>query len=403
MKIIYINHYSGSFNQAREWRPYYLSKALLKEGVNVSVIGASFHHLHRETYEQQEDILSRDIDGVDFTWLKTPFYKGNGIKRIINMLSFGAKVLKFDPVKHLDLAKPDAIVISSAHPFHLLGGIRWARKYKAKLILEVRDAWPLSLNLLMGLSKFHPLSLLLELFQYIGLKAADKVIALPGGLKEYFIEKGMGADKFVHVCNGIDPSSDFSGVLPIKNELDKLRARYKRVVMYAGSIGVPNAMDYCIDAMNLIDDPDIAMVIVGHGTEKQRLQLEAKNCNIYFFEPVPKNTIQSLLAYSDICIISWLDLPLYKYGISPNKLFDYMFASKPIINAVNSDFNITGACDCGLTIKPESAEVMKEAITQLSALSDEELQKKGVNGKELVMSTYTYEKLAKKVINEALN
>lgn len=402
MNLIYINHYSGSFNQPREWRPYYLSKSLVNEGLNVSVVGASFHHLHRETYEQKEKVLAKDVDGVRFTWLKTPLYKGNGIKRIINMISFGAKVFKYDPVKYLNLAKPDAIVVSSAHPFHVLGGIRWARKYKAKLIFEVRDAWPLSLNLLIGLSKFHPLSLLLEVFQYIGLKAADKVIALPGGLKPYFIEKGMDADKFVHVCNGIDPSSDFSGTLPIKNELDELRARYKRIVMYVGSIGVPNAMDYCINAMNRIDDPDIAMVVVGHGTEKQRLQQEANNRNIYFFEPVPKNTIQSLLAYSDICIISWLNLALYEYGISPNKVFDYLFASKPVINAVNSEFNITGECDCGLTIAPENLEVMKQAITELASLSDLELKRKGNNGKELVMSTYTYSNLAKKMINEAL-
>jgi glycosyltransferase involved in cell wall biosynthesis len=402
MNLIYINHYSGSVNQPREWRPYYLSKSLLNEGVNVSVIGASFHHLHRETYDKEKPVVSKDVDGVRFTWLKTPLYKGNGLKRIINMLSFGGQIFKFDPVKHLNLDTPDAIIISSAHPFHILGGIRWARKYNAKLIFEVRDAWPLSLNLLMGLSKLHPLSMLLEVFQFIGLKAADKVIALPGGLKPYFEKKGMASDKFVHVCNGIDPSSDFNATLPIETELNELRSRYKRIVMYTGSIGVPNAMDYCIEAMNLIEDEDIAMVVVGHGTEKERLKKRAQNPNVYFFDPVPKNTIQSLLAYSDICIISWLSLPLYEYGISPNKVFDYMFAGKPVINAVNSKFNITGECDCGLTIEPENTEVMKQAIVELAALSDPELKRKGDNGKNLVLSTYTYKNLAKKVINETL-
>lgn len=402
MNLIYINHYSGSYNQPREWRPYYLSKALTDEGIDVSVIGASFHHLHREQFDQKDSVLAKDVDGIKFTWLKTPLYQGNGLKRIVNMLSFGAQIFKYDPVKDLNLATPNAIVISSAHPFHILGGIRWAKKYKAKLVFEVRDAWPLSLNLLMGLSKLHPLSLLLEVFQFIGLKAADKVIALPGGLQPYFEQKGMAADKFVHVCNGIDPNFNFSETLPIEDEIKQLRQRYKRIVMYAGSIGVPNAMDYCIKAMNLIDDDDIAMIIVGKGTEKQRLQGESTNPNVYFFDPVPKNTIQSLLAYSDICIISWLNLPLYEYGISPNKVFDYMFAGKPIINAVNSEFNITGECDCGLTIEPENVERMKQAIIELAHLSDEELIQKGENGKQLVLANYTYPNLAKKVINETL-
>lgn len=402
MNLIYINHYSGSELEPREWRPYYLSKALYKEGLDVSVICASFHHLHKKSSFQKESVKSKLVEGVNFIWLKTSFYKGNGFGRIKNMIQFGFKVFKYDPVRDLNLKKPDAIIISSAHPFHILGGLRWAKKYDAKLIFEVRDAWPLSLNLLVGLHRLHPLSILLEFFQFVGLKFSDKVIALPGGLKSYFETKGMKAEKFIHVCNGIDPTSQFNAELDIGSELAVLRDKYKRIVMYAGSLGVPNAFSYCIDAMNQIADPSIALIVVGEGSEKSKLIEKSINPNVYFFDSVPKNAIQSLLSFADICVISWLDLPLYKFGISPNKLFDYMYAAKPIINAVNSDYSITGDCDCGMIIAPENIELMKNAIITMSELSDEELMIKGCNGKQHVLKYYTYEKLAKKVIDEAL-
>lgn len=398
-----MNHYSGSYNVPKEWRPYYLSKALVSLGVNVAVISASFHHLHREEYIQKADVNFKKVDGVKFIWLKTPQYLGNGIGRIKNMFSYGYSVYRKDPVEHLNLNKPDVIIVSTAHPFHLLGGWRWARKYNAKLILEIRDAWPLSLNLLLGLSKLHPFSVLLSAFQFLGLKLADKVVGLPEGMKAYCELKGMKADKFIHVCNGIDQNESFTEPSDISSELESIQKKYVRVIMYTGSLGVPNAMKYCIDAMNQIENDEIAMVIIGEGSEKERLISSSMNRNIYFFKPVPKNTIQTVLAYADICIISWLDMEIYKYGISPNKLFDYMFSGKPIIQAINSPYSIIGDCNCGVLVPSENASKIKVAIVDLCSKSNEELNKMGKRGREKVLNEYTYDKLARKLLNEALD
>ncbi len=400
MNVIYINHYAGSYSQPREWRPYYLSKGFKHYGANASVITASFHHLQKKhTNVQEQSILQKDVDGINYTWLKTPQYEGNGIKRILNMFAFAKSVFKTNPVLELGLPKPDLIIISSAHPFHLLGGLRWAKKFNAKVYFEVRDAWPLSLNLLLGLKKWHPFSLWLSFFQYLGLKFTDKTIGLASNIEPYLISKGLSSGKFLYVCNGIDEAQPLSDTCVHDEQLTSIRRKYKRVLMYTGSLGLPNAMDGVIDAMNTINEDDIALIIIGNGLEKQSLIKRSLNSNVFFLEPIPKDEIQRALAYSDICIIAWQDLELYKYGVSPNKIFDYMWAKKPIIQALSSTNNHVSLSGCGVNINAQNINDIRKAIIEMSLLDESELIQLGKKGYNFLMDNFEYKILAKKILD----
>ena len=39
----------------------------------------------------------------------------------------------------------------------------------------------------------------------------------------------------------------------------------------------------------------------------------------------------TLLAATDACFIGWNRKPIYRFGVCPNKLFDYMMAARPVI------------------------------------------------------------------------
>ena len=75
-------------------------------------------------------------------------------------------------------------------------------------------------------------------------------------------------------------------------------------------------------------------LIVGNGQSKKRLMNKYNSNNILFIDGIPKKQIQSILSLSDVCFLSWNKEFLYKYGTSANKLFDYMYSAKPIINAI---------------------------------------------------------------------
>jgi len=399
LNILYYNHYSGSVNFAREWRSYYLSKGFLSWGHEVSVVCASTHHMHREEVVQIENIVQRNIDGITFTWLKVPSYVGNGISRIKSMMFFGMKVLLKDPVKSLALKKPDLIIASSVHPFHLLGAIRWAKKYNVPVYFEVRDPWPLSLNLLLGMSKLHPFSLLLQLFQYIGHKYTTKTISLAINLEPYMREHGLDKGKFIYVCNGIDQTQEVLSHSVLDDELSALRAKYERIFIYTGSHGSPNALEYFIDAFNLIKSNDIALVLIGDGKEKKNLIHRNVNSNCFFFPPVKKEEIQRVLSFADVCIISWQDIPMYKYGVSPNKVFDYMWAKKPILQALNSAQNQVELAHCGLNVDPANVNEIKAGILDLAKRSDYELKCFGQKGYDFLIKNYEFKNLAKKILD----
>ncbi|KGJ93581.1 hypothetical protein ND2E_2310 [Colwellia psychrerythraea] len=355
--------------------------------------------MHREIVEQNESFINKNVDGVNFSWIKVPSYAGNGLSRIKSMLTFGAKVLFSDPISTLGLSQPDLIIASSVHPFHLLGALRWARKYKVPVFFEVRDPWPLSLNLLLGLSKWHPFSLLLQLFQYIGHKYTDKTISLAINLEPYMREHGLDEGKFLYVCNGIDKTQERASNSALDEKLTRLRDKYKRIIIYTGSHGVPNALEYVIDAFNSIDVSSIALVLVGDGKEKKNLIKRNCNSNCYFFPPVNKDEIQRVLSFADICIISWQDISMYKYGVSPNKVFDYMWAKKPIIQALNSPQNQVELANCGVNVKPGDTFEIKEAILDLSNRTDDELTHLGEKGYDFLMENYEFKDLAKKILD----
>ena len=397
INILYIHPYSGSPDHPREWRPFYLSKYLTKLDTKVNVLTSSYHHVHRSHIELKSPFYSKLVDGINFVWLKVPFYNGNGFNRIRNMILFGFKVFNLK-ITDANISKPDLIIASTAHPFHILGAIRLARKYKSKLFFEIRDPWPLSLNKLIGLSRFHPFSIALYFCQFLGLKYSDKVISLQPNLKDYLVRNGMRPDKFVYICNGIDVDQPVSSVSSLDRELSFLREKFRLIFMYTGSHGIPNALKYVINGFNKISSKDIALVLIGDGIEKQKLQELSTNKNCFFYPSIPKDEISKTLSYCDVCIISWLKSDIYKYGLSPNKIFDYMWAKKPIIQSVISPNNQVELGLCGENILPESSESWAKAFYFWSVKDANELRKLGENGYDYLIDNFKYDFLASKLL-----
>ena len=92
MNILLINHYVGAPKYGMEFRPYFLGKEWVKQGHNVTIIGASYSHLRYSQPEKGDDFREEIIDGIRYVWVNTPIYKSS-FKRIINILCFVIKIL----------------------------------------------------------------------------------------------------------------------------------------------------------------------------------------------------------------------------------------------------------------------------------------------------------------------
>lgn len=128
---------------------------------------------------------------------------------------------------------------------------------------------------------------------------------------------------------------------------------------------------------------------------KQALKLK----NVIFLPSVPKNQIPNLLSYFDCNLILAINSPLYLFGISPNKMFDYMMSKKPIIQAIESGNNMVEEAQCGFSVKGEDYESLALACQKMFNLSVEERNEMGAAGYDYVNTNHDYKMLAEKFSN----
>ena len=131
---------------------------------------------------------------------------------------------------------------------------------------------------------------------------------------------------------------------------------------------------------------------MGSGPEKARLVQRVHDeqlSNVYMLDAIPvKAAIPSLLAKADVLYIGCNRQPLYRYGISPNKLMDYMMAGRPVIHSVDAGNNPVCEAGCGITIEPESPQAVVDAVNRLFALPDREPGNAlGQNGRSFIESS----------------
>lgn len=402
MNILLINHYAGSPKHGMEYRPYFLAKEWITMGHKVRVIAASESHLRQHNPSFTDKTFSELIDGIEYIWLKTPTYKHNGIARVVNMLFFSMRLI-FEKKRILNNFKPDIIIASSPQPFIIRGAKRLAQQTKAKLIYEVRDLWPLSLIELLGISCFHPLILFMQLEENYAYKHADKVVSLLPKALEHMSSHGLSPEKFIYIPNGINVNSWEKGeALPtqINDKLKQIKQRKRPLIAYTGNHGMANALDLLLDVAKLGKN-QFEIVLVGDGPERKALKKRVEQesiTNVTLLPAIPKASIPTLLQQIDIAYISLVPHPLFRFGISPNKLMDYMMSAKPIVMAIDAGNDPVTEAACGISCKPENAAKIYQVILQLTTQPQKTLQSMGKAGQQYVTKHHDYTALAKKYL-----
>ncbi len=404
MNILLVNHYAGSPVLGMEFRPYYLGREWVRSGHKVMIIGGSYSHLRK----QQPTAESETIEGIKYKWITLKPYNGNGIGRIRSMFDFVRK-LRYSYKKFLGDFKPDIVIASSTYPLDIYPCKHIADHYKAKLVYEVHDLWPLSPMELGGYSKHHPFIMVMQAAEDYCYRHADKVVSLLPAALPHMIERGMNPNKFVYIPNGFDPDEWRDNAVPSENiakTIARLKQEGKFIVMYAGGHAISNALDFFLDAMKQLRDTNIIAVMIGKGQEKARLSNRIKEEsieNVMMFEAVRKDEIPAVLALADCLYIGWKKNPLYRFGICPNKLFDYMMAGKPIIHSVATPNDWVADSQCGISIEAENANALVEAILSMKSLTREKRTEMGLRGTEFCKKHFKYSDLAKHYCDMIIN
>ena len=383
-RVVVLNHFAAPRGAPGGTRHVELFGRL--QGWDATVISSRVNYFTR-TPTRLDDALYRTVPVLP--------YKGNGPARVLNWLSYAVTCL----VAAARLPRPDVVYASSPHLLTGLAGWLLARARRAHFVLEVRDLWPVVLVEMGQLSERSRLYALLKRLEVFLYRRADAVVVMADGVRGVLVDQeGVPAARVHLVPNGADPS-DFA---PTASK-EELRARYGlrgTVFAYTGAHGPANGLDLVLDAAAAVarEHPEVRFLLVGDGVAKEQLMARAAReglSNVDFRAPVPKDEMAALLGAADVGLDVLADIPLFRYGVSPNKLFDYMAAGLPSITNTRGEVAaLVDEAGAGLSVAPDG---LSDAVRRMATSTQEERQAWGASGREYIGRTRSRTALAGKL------
>ena len=89
------------------------------------------------------------------------------------------------------------------------------------------------------------------------------------------------------------------------------------------------------------------------------------------------------------------DIAANRFGISCNKLFDYMAAAKPVLASYHTDYDPVEASNCGITVAPGDARAIADAILWMHAHSADALEM-GRRGRSYFDAEHDFRRIAER-------
>lgn len=367
MNIWFFNHYAVPPSLYPLARPYHFANHLQKKGHTVTIFAASSVHLSDQNLiTDDSQIKLKKIDGIRYVFLKARNYEGNGVQRILNFFDYTLRLF----TKTGKFRKPDVIMATSVHPLTCVAGILLAKKYHCRCVVEIADLWPLTLVEYDAITDRHPVTRALYMLEHWIYKKADAVLFTMRGGKQYIIDQGWSKDvalkKIFYINNGVDLDAYRSQE---ENEVyidPDLESTDTFKVMYTGSMGTANAMYDILNAADCLrEQKNIQFILFGGGYLEEELKEYCKKkqiTNVVFKGKVNKKYIPNILSKGNLNIMTGLSDRVSEYGLSMNKMFDYMASGKPTISNIQTQFDILEENHCGVTIGAGDAVAMAEAV-----------------------------------------
>lgn len=405
-----VDHYSSEPKYGGISRQYDFAKELDKRGYNVIIFASGFSH-YTHTYISEEPMfISKAFKHVRYVYVKTHSYgENNGKDRALNMFSFMRQVLRFVPRVAKKYGNPDVVEGASVHPLAWIVAYKIARKYKIRFVAEVRDFWP-QIWIDSGEKKSaDPMCLFFRAIERFIYARADHIIySLYHGDRYLCDERGIPKNKVTLIgqpmdCERYDENRNRFEELP---DIIKQFVSEGFICVFTGYYMEYDGVNVMLEAEKILQENGlpIKMVFVGSGEEKEgmvRYVNDNKLKNVLIADRINKDLVPALLSHSDICIAHCEfrgKEKVFRYGISKNKINDYLYSGACILFGFRYDDNEVVESKAGLQFEPYNPVDLAEKIIKIYKMSPEQRMKFGENGKMQTKKNHDVETLTDKLI-----
>lgn len=363
-----VNYYTDSPERASNPRYLQMAHYFMEGGYKV----ITFNH----TFEGEETFQHRKYGEYDFVHVKSPFYVGNGMKRMYSIWKF-AQILNNHSK---EFEKPD-IVLQNIHPPFDYPIVKMAKKLGAKYIAEAWDLWPDNFAVYGLVSRSNPIMKVAYQIEKRYYYAADEIVFTFKGAFDYLKNKRWTTDtggkidmNHVHyINNGIDLNQFDKDVVAHPRQDADLNDSDTYKIIYLGSLNLANNVRTLIEAAKqLQDNPKYRFFFYGDGAYREQLEqmIKEQNINNVVFKEkhIPLVECAWVVSQATINIMNYAKGFAYM-GVSAGKMFQYLAAGRPIVcnvricyDDVITDHNLGVARD--LTTAEEFATEIRRIAEQ---------------------------------------
>nr|WP_315146886.1 glycosyltransferase family 4 protein [uncultured Flavobacterium sp.] len=395
-----ISKYAITPSYGNASRQYFICKYLAKKGFDVTLISSQSSNV--KIHQEFEGYFQLKLyDKLKHFLLKGPKINlGFSFLRLWSWILFEWNVLRLT-LSGDKLKKPHVIIISSLSLLTFCSGIILKWKYKTKLIVEVRDIWPLTLIEIGGYNKYNPIVIILRSIEKLGYYSADAIVGTMPNLKEhvrksikkktpvYCIPQGYDSDFFV------EKLSVASQVKLEKKKIDKFN------IIYAGTIGMANNIDLILSvAEELMNKTNkVHFYLLGDGPLKNKYLFESAGLtNVTFIDPVPSSELSLFLSNFNLLICPITNQSIYRFGISPNKIVDYLRSGRPILFSYDGYPSFINGDRYSFTISADDSYIFVSKLEEILEMSEDTLTEMGKIGLSTVENYHSFDFLSDKYI-----
>jgi len=393
MKILYFHQHFSTPKGSAGIRSYAMAQSLIRNSHQVTMVCGSFGAGQTGLTQPFDKGVRRGVvDGIDIIEFELPYSNSlSFLKRILIFLSFAFKSIKVAFTENYDVLFATTTPLTAGIP-----GIfaKWLRR--KPFVFEVRDLWP-ELPKAMGVIKNPIVLWMMLVLEWVSYRSADRLVGLSPGIVEGIKKRGVLPEKVASIPNGCDLdifAQEHETWRPAEVKSTDLMA------IFTGTHGLANGLDAVIDVAVELQKrgrDDIKLVLVGDGMQKKPLVARAqqlKLANIVFHDPVNKTKLAGLMASADIGLQILANVPAFYYGTSPNKFFDYIAASLPVLNNYPGWLaELITEKKCGFAVPPENSQAFADAL-EYAADHRDELVIMGRNAQELARSQFDRQDLS---------
>lgn len=376
-RIWLVSHYSMPPEYEMRIKTERYAHYLGQKGYDVTIFSAStIHNTDINLITDKSLYIERKYGDLKFVHIRCSDYSVNGIRRIINMQQFAYRFRRIAK----NLPQPD-VVVADVNCTNYKQIYLYCKKRKIPFYVDVRDLWPASI---VAYCNFHENDLVIKYLYHkektMYKQATGIIFSMEGGyeyIKDHHWEHLIPKSKVYYINNGVDLEQFRYNKENYQINDNDLKSPDTFKVIYTGSIRKVNNLGLILDSAKLVKNKKIKFLVWGDGDELLMLKRRVRDeniTNVVFKGKVEKKFIPYIVSHADLNFAHNEATPLFKYGISFNKLFDYMAAGKPIFCDFPCDYNPAVKEGCGIESVDTSASAIASKIDYISELKEKDYE-----------------------------